>query len=104
MGIDRIQKLCEENSIHWTDHAIKRIIQRGITRAEVKHVLSVGKIIEEYPEDYPYPSCLIVGTTVERRHIHVVCGVANDELWIISVYIPNPEEWVDAFSKRKEKN
>ena len=102
MDIDRIRKLCGDGSIRWTDHAIKRTIQRNIARSDVKYVLSVGEIIEEYPEDYPNPSCLIAGETVDCRNLHVVCGIGNDELWVISMYYPTSEKWTDSFSKRKE--
>ena len=102
MSIDLIRKLCETNSIRWTDHAIKRAIQRNISRSEVKHVLSVGRIIEEYQDDYPHPSCLVLGATLEYRHLHVVCGIGSSELWIISAYCPSNEEWIEEFSKRKE--
>ena len=102
MSIDDIRQLCEVDSIRWTDHAIKRIIQRDISRSEVKYVLINGGIIEQYPNDYPYPSCLVLGVTLEHRYLHVVCGIGGGELWIISAYCPAPEKWVDGYSKRKE--
>ena len=98
-----IKKLCETDCIRWTDHAIKRIIQRGIHRSDVKHVLTHGEIIEQYPDDYPHPSCLALGVTVDGSTIHVVCGIGNGELWVISAYHPDPEKWTDRFSKRKEE-
>ncbi|MBM4121748.1 MAG: DUF4258 domain-containing protein [Nitrospira sp.] len=41
---------------------------------EVLQVLNVGEIIETYPEDSPYPSCLILGRTVTERPLHIVCA------------------------------
>lgn len=102
MSIDDIRRLCGADSIRWTDHAIKRLIQRGITRSEVKYVLSNGEIIEQYPDDYPYPSCLVLGITIERRYLHIVCGIGGGELWIISAYYPAPDKWTDDFRVRKE--
>ncbi|MFG6337693.1 MAG: DUF4258 domain-containing protein [Lachnospiraceae bacterium] len=28
-----------------------------------------GEIIEQYPDDYPYPSCLILGFTMKKGRI-----------------------------------
>ena len=101
MDIGEIQQLCESGIIRWTDHAIKRLIKRGITRSDVIYALSNGEIIERYPDDYPYPSCLVLGVTANSRYLHIVCGIGNRELWIISVYYPAPERWADDFRVRK---
>ena len=101
MDIENIRRLCESGSIRWTDHAIKRMIQRGIHRSDIKHVCDNGDIIERYPDDYPHPSCLISGITLGHRHLHIVCGISGGELWIISAYHPSPEKWTQEFSKRK---
>jgi hypothetical protein len=99
--LDEILQLCKSDSVRWTDHAIMRMIQRGISRTDVKHTLMNGKIIEQYPDDYPYPSCLVLGGVQENRPLHVICGIGSGELWIISAYHPNPEKWSDGFEKRK---
>ena len=31
-----------------------------------------GEIIEQYPEDFPFPSCLILGKTYSNQWIHLV--------------------------------
>ena len=69
---------------------------------EVFETVLSGNIIEQYPEDEPYPSCLIYGQTSENRPIHVVCAYAKeaDFVIIITVYQPNPERWID-FKRRK---
>jgi hypothetical protein len=101
MNINELQRLCEIDAVRWTDHAIKRMIQRGISQADVKRTLTGGEIIEQYPDDYPYPSCLVLGNVPKDRPLHVVCGVGSEELWIISAYYPDPERWSDGFEKRK---
>lgn len=74
-----------------------------ISIEEVLQTLDSGKIIEEYPEDKPYPSCLILGRTVAQRAIHIVCApVPNEErLIIITTYQPDPSRWESDFSGRK---
>jgi len=102
LDFDDIRKLIEANSIRWTDHALKRIIQRSISRSDILHVLSNGEIIEEYPDDYPHPSCLVLGMKEDKSPLHIVCGIGDSELWVISVYYPDPEKWINNFKQRKE--
>lgn len=77
--------------------------ERGkIVEREVSQVISTGKIIEDYPADDPYPSCLIYGMTESRRPLHVVCAHAEeaDMAIVVTVYEPNPDRWVD-FERRR---
>ena len=59
------------------------------------------KIIKDYPDDDPYPSCLIFGMTSESRPLHIVCAYAAEEdmVIIITVYEPRVEQWI-GFERR----
>jgi len=59
-----------------------------------------GEIIEEYPDDKPFPSCLIYGRSADGRPLHVVCAVAPVSR-IITVYFPDESKWVDYRVRRK---
>ena len=52
-------------------HTIKRMAQRKISEQDIRHVLEMGKTIEEYPDGTPYPSRLILGF-LGQRPLHVV--------------------------------
>jgi len=78
-------------------------MQRRISREDVKSVLAAGEIIEQYPDDYPYPSCLIFGQMFDGRPLHVVCGMGNNELWVITAYLPDIKEWYVGYKIRREK-
>ncbi len=93
-----LKKLCQDGKVEWTNHVAQRLLQRGITRQEVKQAILTGEIIENYPDDYPYPSCLILG----GNHIHVVCGIGEGRLWIITAYRPSLEKWESDLKTRKE--
>ena len=60
-----------------------------------------GEIIEQYPDDYPFPSCLIMGKS-GNRVIHVVASVEDGLLYVITAYIPNPDKWEKDRKTRKE--
>ena len=54
-------------------HAVQRMFERKITVEEVRYALEAGEVIEEYSDDTPYPSCLILGCH-RGRAIHVVAA------------------------------
>ena len=69
---------------------------------EVHEAVLSGKLIESYPEDEPYPSCLLYGRTSDNRPLHIVCAYSREEnmVIVITVYQPDPEKWID-FERRK---
>lgn len=84
-------------------HAIQRMFQRGISKDDVRRVLEVGQVIEEYPEDQPNPSRLILGWSGSRP-LHVVASndSKTNETIIITVYEPDPAKWEARFSQRRK--
>ncbi len=83
-------------------HAIQRMYQRTISAAEVRHVIATGETVEDYPDDTPYPSRLVLGWN-GRRPIHVVVAdnIDDEENIVITVYEPDPLEWEPDFKRRK---
>ncbi len=98
-----IKKLCKESSIIWSQHVATRCLQRGIKTADIENCILSGEIIEEYPDDYPYCSYLILGLTIKNQFLHVVCGIGDNKLWIITAYFPSLDKWEPSFIKRKEQ-
>lgn len=101
ISIEDLKNLCDRKAVRWTMHVLKRLILRNISQDEVIEAIQRGKVIEQYPEDYPFPSCLILGITVAGKYLHVVCGRGNEEVWIITAYYPDPEEWENNFETRR---
>lgn len=60
INIQKIKDAIASDKIKWTEHAAKRLINRRISPDEVLQALSNGTIIEDYPSDYPFPSCLVL--------------------------------------------
>ena len=102
MTAEDIASLCKASSLRWTRHILERLIQRNIRIDDVKAVLVNGEIIEQYPNDYPFPSCLVLGHTAAGHPLHVVCGSNGVELWLITAYFPNPFEWTNDFRQRRK--
>lgn len=102
ISISDLQSLCNSGSVRWTVHMLQRLIQRNISQDEVIEAIQSGEIIELYPNDYPYPSCLVLGITIAGKYLHVVCGRGVEEVWMISAYSPNPAEWEADLKTRKK--
>lgn len=102
--LEQIHLLAKEHKIQFTDHANKRASERSIDiLADILPVLKEGEIIEEYPEDYPYKSYLLLGYTNSNKPLHIVCAIVNNILWIITEYFPNTKQWEADFKTRKEQ-
>ena len=102
MTAQDIARLCKDQPLRWTNHILERLFQRNISTDDVKTVVANGEIIEQYPTDYPFPSCLMLGYTSTGRPLHVVCGSSGAELWLITAYFPNPFEWSKDFKQRRK--
>ena len=84
-------------------HAIQRMVQRAISEADVRQVLTSGEVIESYPDDRPYPSRLILGWRGGRPlHVVVAESPTTQETIIITVYEPDTEHWEPGFQRRRE--
>lgn len=54
-------------------HALQRMVERDIREEDVALVILSGRTIEDYPDDKPYPSRLILGW-IGSRPIHLVAA------------------------------
>lgn len=98
MKIEEIRALCYDEAIMVTQHLAIRMQERGIKYAEVKEAIMTGEVIEDYPDDFPYPSCLILSRSII---LHVVAGIGENRLWIITAYRPALDRWEADFKTRK---
>lgn len=91
----------ERSNIRLTLHVLERCRQRKIGFEDIRNVLIHGEIIEQYPNDYPYPSCLELGLSISGKYLHVCCGIGNNKLWLITAYYPSEGEWNCDMKTRK---
>ena len=102
LSIELLRQECIAGNIKWTTHILERMQERNIEPTDVINCISNGKIIEQYPNAYPYPACLILGKNKNNLFIHVVAGYGNSLIWVITVYEPNENEWDNEFAIRKD--
>ncbi|MBU1626018.1 DUF4258 domain-containing protein [bacterium] len=99
MALRDIQEVISSGKHCYSEHAVKRMIQRNIEPYEVEHTIFKGEIIEEYPHDKYSSSCLIYGKTKKGKNLHVQVSLPP-KVVIITIYEPNPFEWVDYRMRR----
>ena len=101
INIESIQILCTNDSIRITKHAGYRLEERNIKLSDVQSGIMNGEIIEDYPTDHPNPSVLIFGYTEKSVPIHIVVGVGDNNIQIITAYYPALSKWEDNLKVRK---
>ena len=103
MDINDFKKFCACGKILWTAHALERLQERDISVDDVKNCIMNGEVIEEYPNDFPNPSALIFGCALDGKILHVVCGIDENFLYLITAYVPTTEKFFDDLKTRRQQ-
>ena len=101
LNIDELRKLCNDDKIKWSRHALKRMRERKIRTADFEKCILYGEIIKQYPDDRPTPSCLILAW-INKTPLHIVIGSDGNFIYAITAYYPNEDEWQPDMKTRKE--
>ena len=103
ISINTLRSYYESDAVFMTQHSSERCRQRGILQKDIRHAITTGEIIEQYPDDYPFPSCLVFGYTKNNRIIHIVISDEGDSSRIITAYYPDSTKWESDYKTRKEQ-
>ena len=103
MDIEKLIDAIRENQVRITEHADEEAVSDSLTYEEVYFSVLKGRIIEDYPEDMPYPSCLVYGEIFSGEPVHSVWAYNADTGWavLITVYRPDPEKWINWTQRKK---
>ena len=88
----------------YSRHVLIRMFERGFIRNNIESAIKSGRIIEDYPDDSPLPSSLILGT-IGDNPVHLVVAFDKDNGYciIITVYSPDSTEWEIDWKTRRKK-
>lgn len=102
MDIAVLREAVKRQRVLWRAHALESMLARGIRIDDARAVLLSGEVIEEYPDDRPFPSALMMAS-IGRRPLHVV--VAYDEpaglAYVVTAYEPDTEHFESDFRTRR---
>ncbi|QTA86151.1 DUF4258 domain-containing protein [Desulfonema magnum] len=103
MKIHKIIRAIETNCVNITLHARKEAKDDSLRLDDIFFSTCHGEIIEDYPDDFPYPSCLIYGRSSSDDPVHSVWAYdsENEIAVLITVYRPDPERWTH-WKERKD--
>lgn len=59
--LEKIKSAIVKGRINMTDHADEELANDEILDKDLLHSVLHGEIIEDYPDDKPFPSCLVYG-------------------------------------------
>lgn len=93
---------CSE--IVFSGHAFAQMFARNISVAEVEHVVRHGETVQEYPDDSPFPSRLLLGFS-RGRPLHVVAAIDTSAGWciVVTAYVPDPQKWDSEYRERRDR-
>jgi uncharacterized protein DUF4258 len=79
------------------------MFERNISVKKVHQALETGETIEDYSSEMPEPSRLILGFQ-GKRPFHVVTSesIETNVTTIITVYLPDPNQWTKDFKNRRQ--
>ena len=100
MDEKEIRVLCSSGQLLFTAHCLSRMQERSILIDDIISVIMNGEIIEDYPDDYPFPSCLVMGT-IDKMKLHVVLANDGGCLRIISAYRPDDSKFMEDGKTRR---
>jgi hypothetical protein len=100
---DEIIAAIEAQQVLVTRHARERLTQRQVTFDEICSSVIQGSIIEDYPDDTPYPSCLVCGELSTGSYLHTVWAYDESQnlAILITVYPPDQNLWIDWRQRRR---
>jgi hypothetical protein len=105
MDLAPVRHAIVEGRLTWQQHALQRLAERNLCREDVVQSILNGEVIEDYPDDYPLPSALVLCSR-EGRPVHVVVAwdAEDHRTYIITVYIPNEARFADDCRRRRTRN
>ena len=100
--ISEIIEAIRAKRVRITDHADEEASEDKLKYEEIYNSVLQGEIIESYPEDKPYPSCLVLGMNFRGEPVPSVWAHNGETLWavLIAVYRPDPERWTNWRKRR----
>jgi hypothetical protein len=104
VNLPRLRTALTVGNIEWERHILERLVSRNISRSTVLHILTLGECIEDYPDDYPFPSGLFLGWHGDKP-LHVVAALeeTGPTVYIITAYEPDLEHFLADFKTRRKK-
>jgi len=102
MDLEPIRGAIAEGRLTWQQHALQRLAERNLCREDVVQAILGGEVIEDYPQDYPLPSALVLCRAVSGPvHVVVAYDAEDQRAYVITVYVPSEQRFTDDYRRRR---
>jgi hypothetical protein len=99
--LSQIQQELAAGQFEFSRHALRRVVERNISEREIREAGAKAEVIESYPQDKYSPSGLLLGFSRAGRALHFQVSFAkSDATKIITIYEPDPNEWIENRRRR----
>ena len=101
MNKSKLIEALKLGNIEWRKHSLERMLERDISRVEVKNALLHGEIIESYETDVPFASALFFHS--DSKTIHVVASLdeVSSTVYVVTAYVPDTTHFYDDLKRRR---
>jgi len=91
----KVQRAIAIRSYRITDHGAEEMIADDLLEADVVAATENAELIEDYPNAFPFPACLLLGWVAPKTPLHLVWAyeAARDYAVLVTVYKPDPARW-----------
>ena len=92
---ERVRDLIGQDDWQVSDHALERIIEKGIIASELADGIASGVVVEDYPGYHAGP-CVLVLQRISGGPAHALWGLkagTDRPAVLITAYHPDPELW-----------
>ena len=104
LDINELRKLLDDEKILISIHITEQLRKRNIKYSEVRKAIYEGEIIEQYPEAYPYPACLVLYINIDLIPLHVVVASDSEYLTLVTAYRPTLDHFESDWRTRKRRD
>ena len=102
MDLPRLRQAVTAGRIRWRVHALEAMLERAIGSSQVIAVLVSGQVLEDYPDDTPYPSALFMAPVGGRvLHVVVAFDAHQDYAYVVTAYEPDTDHFEPDFRTRR---
>ena len=99
--LEQVRQQLASGEFEFSRHALRRVVERNISAAEIQEAGVAAEVIEDYPDDKYSPSALLLGFADGGRPLHFHVSFAETEKTkIITLYEPDPSAWQDFRTRR----
>lgn len=98
MDFDALVDAIVANRVTASRHSLSEAANDDLKLGEIyASVAEGGELIEDYPNAYPMPACLVLGFNAIGEPIHSVWSYdrVRQVAKLITVYRPDPKRWVN---------